>query len=292
MPQNWKIYQLIVLELGAVTMPIGAVLDQLELASPQVRDLAEFYGRSFGFKARFSEDGAICTAPARVLRLKTGPANQLLGAHFRFHDLQSLEAFAGRLESKNLSVQRSGTASMPTLCVVDPDGRELHFRLSNTEDEQSAAATDARLQHFAVRTPDPEGLVEFYVDGLGFTASDFVRDEEGVLRAAFIRSDDEHHVMAIFRAAEVRFDHFSCEVSDWTALRDWADRMAASCVPIHWGVGRHGPGNDTFFMVKDPDGNLAEISAELELCAPDRPAGLWPHRSETLNRWGVAIMRS
>jgi hypothetical protein len=45
-------------------------------------------------------------------------------------------------------------------------------------------------------------------------------------------------------------------------------------------------------MVKDPDGNLAEISAELEVCAPDRPVGLWPHRPETLNQWGVAIMRS
>jgi hypothetical protein len=45
-------------------------------------------------------------------------------------------------------------------------------------------------------------------------------------------------------------------------------------------------------MVKDPDGNLAEISAELEICASDRPLGTWPHRPETLNRWGVAIMRS
>jgi catechol 2,3-dioxygenase len=280
------------LELGAEAMPIGAVLDQLELASPRVRDLAEFYGRSFGLEASFLEDGAVCAAPARILRLKTGPTNHLLGAHFRFRNLKSFDAFGERVESTNLSVQHSGDSSSTAFCVVDPDGRVLHFRLGNAGDEEAAAATDARLQHFAVRTPDPDGLLNFYVDGLGFTVSDFVRDEEGVLRAAFIRSDDEHHVMAIFRAAEARFDHFSCEVSDWTALRDWADRMAASSVPIHWGVGRHGPGNDVFFMVKDPDGNLAEISAELEVCAPDRPAGLWPHRSETLNRWGVAIMRS
>ncbi len=54
-----------------------------------------------------------------------------------------------------------------------------------------------------------------------------------------------------------------------------------------------GPGNDTFLMVKDPDGNLAEISGPiLEVCAPDRPSGVWPHRPQTLNRWGVALMRS
>ena len=273
-------------------MPIGAVLDQLELASPQIRALAEFYGRSFGLEPIFSEDMVICTAPSRVLRLRMGSANQLLAARFRFSSLDKFNIFADRLDTANISFTRSGSDLAPALCVVDPDGHELHFRLSNAEDEEAAAATDARLQHFAVRTPDPDALLSFYVGALGFTASDYVRDEEGVLRAAFVRSDDEHHVLAIFRAAEAHFDHFSCEVADWTALRDWADRMAAASVSLSWGVGRHGPGNDTFFMIKDPDGNLAEISAELEVCAPDRPAGLWPHAPQTLNRWGVAIMRS
>jgi len=273
-------------------MPIGAVLDQLELTSPQVRVVAEFYKRSYGLEANFSKDEVICSAPARILRFRTGPANQLLSVRFRFPSLSSFNAFSTRLQANKLSVKCSGSEDERMLCVVDPDGRELHFRVSNAADEEAANSTDARLQHFAVRTPDPDALVSFYVETLGFTVSDFVRDEDGVLRAAFLRSDDEHHILAIFRAAEARFDHFSCEVTDWTALRDWADRMAAASISLEWGVGRHGPGNDTFFMVKDPDGNLAEISAELEVCAPDRPIGLWPHRPETLNQWGVAIMRS
>jgi len=98
--------------------------------------------------------------------------------------------------------------------------------------------------------------------------------------------------MAIFRSRDIRFDHFSCEVPDWTGVRDWADHMARLPVPLAWGVGRHGPGNDTFFMIQDADGNMAEISAELEVCAPDRPVGIWPHDPSTLNQWGVAIMRS
>jgi len=28
--------------------------------------------------------------------------------------------------------------------------------------------------------------------------------------------------------------------------------MATNGIPIHWGIGRHGPGNDVFLMVKDP----------------------------------------
>jgi hypothetical protein len=68
--------------------------------------------------------------------------------------------------------------------------------------------------------------------------------------------------------------------------------MAEVGVDLAWGIGRHGPGNDTFLMVKDMDGNLGEISSDLEVCAPGRPAGEWPHRPQTLNQWGVAIMRS
>jgi len=45
-------------------------------------------------------------------------------------------------------------------------------------------------------------------------------------------------------------------------------------------------------MVKDPDGNLFEISADLEVCGAARPAGAWPHEQRTLNLWGTAIMRS
>jgi catechol 2,3-dioxygenase-like lactoylglutathione lyase family enzyme len=150
----------------------------------------------------------------------------------------------------------------------------------------------ARLQHYAVRTPTPQTLLDFYANSLGFSISDLVRNQAGELTAGFLRSDAEHHSLAIFGAAERRFDHFSCETGDWLSLRDWADLMGRRSSPLVWGVGRHGPGNDTFFMVMDPDGNLAEISSDLEQCAPERAVGIWDHRMETLNQWGVAIMRS
>ena len=108
----------------------------------------------------------------------------------------------------------------------------------------------------------------------------FPRDLGQILRYAFLR------------APQVRFDHFSCETRDWAHLRDWADHMARVGVDLCWGVGRHGPGNDTFFMVRDTEGNLGEISSDLESCEPGRPVGTWPHRPQTLNQWGVALMRS
>ena len=108
----------------------------------------------------------------------------------------------------------------------------------------------------------------------------------GRLTAAFLRTDAEHHSLALFRAPEGRFDHFSCEAPGWQQLRDWADHMAGIGTDLAWGIGRHGPGNDTFLMVRDQDGNMAEISSDLEVCSPGRPAGVWPHRPQTLNQLG------
>ena len=52
------------------------------------------------------------------------------------------------------------------------------------------------------------------------------------------------------------------------------------------------PWGNRSMLVRDPDGNLAEISSEIEICAPDRPAGRWKHEERTLNLWGKAILRS
>ncbi len=132
----------------------------------------------------------------------------------------------------------------------------------------------------------------FYADKLGFVLSDRVEDDKGVLRAAFLRCDPEHHAVALFRAPDARLDHMSFDTADILRLRDWADRMGGHRVPIFWGLGRHGPGNDLFFMVKDPDENLIEISTELEVCAAERTMGIWPNEQWTLNQWGPAMMRS
>ena len=58
-----------------------------------------------------------------------------------------------------------------------------------------------------------------------------------------------------------------------------------------WGPGRHGPGNNIFIFITDPDENWIEISAELEVIY-DRDTVDWPQHPRTLNKWGEAILRS
>ena len=277
-----------------IDMEIGAVLDHLHLASPQPALTAAFYAAHFGMALTTRDDVWMLAGPTRRLAVSAGAVNRLKYAAWRFADRAGLAAYRTRVApALQMAPPHAGLFDRDAFAVADPDGNLTVFSAGGA----SAAAADAALppamtQHFALRTPDPARLLPFYRDQLGFTLSDRVEDGDGVLRACFLRTDHMHHSLALFGAPATRFDHQSFETPTWTDLRDWADHMAGLKTPMAWGVGRHGPGNDVFFMVADPDGNLAEISSEIEVCQPQRPVGLWPHQERTLNLWGRAIMRS
>lgn len=177
--------------------------------------------------------------------------------------------------------------------LIDPEGVRVTFGCApQTEERQDPQGLPGRLQHIVYASPDPDTVSAFYQDKLGFVLSDTVlRDEDELNTAIFIRSDPEHHSLACFRAPEFRFDHIALETTGWMDIRDWADHFAAREIPIWWGPGRHGPGNNLFFMVRDPDGNRIELSAECELMPIDMAPRVWPHNERTLNLWGGAWMR-
>lgn len=276
-------------------MELGASLHHLHLTSPDPQRLADFYSRTHGMAPHADAGRWVCVAPGRTLVLSKGPANRLEYALFGFEDAGRWRAFKERVGAR-------ATAEVPPLPVHcddalaarDPDGNLIVFALRpGTPAGVPSRDTlpGAHLQHFALRTLDPAPMLAFYEGVLGFTLSDRVQDDEGVLRACFLRTESLHHALALFRAPVRCFDHQSFETMSWDDMKAWGDHMASIRETIVWGIGRHGPGNDVFFMVRDPDGNLAEISAEIEVCPPDRPAGVWVHEERTLNLWGKAIMR-
>jgi catechol 2,3-dioxygenase len=271
-------------------MELQAVLQHLHLYSPEPFRTAQFYSRAYSMAIEAVEGGFCCRGPGRLLRLSLGPANQLHYAHYAFQTSGAWQAFTGReVQPEHHRLPSGFRGPADSVCLKDPDGNLLVF--SPPDSAGITAEVDlppATLQHFAMRTPNLPAMLAFYAD-VGFVLSDAVKDGEGSLRACFLRTDVLHHSLALFLAPEARFDHQSFEAPDWASMREWGDHMAAVRV---WGIGRHGPGNDVFFMVADPDGNLAEISSEIELCEAGRPAGLWPHEERTLNVWGKAIMRS
>jgi catechol-2,3-dioxygenase len=277
-------------------MEIQATLQSIHLTSPQPQVLADFYCRVFGMSVKQLGTEFVCEGPGRSVIISNGTAKQLAYAHLRLNRHNDWLAFAALTKgqrSEPVPPRLSKLAEGEGRSFRDPDGNLIVFTASfETIAPPSKAPAPAASQHFALRTSRLEEMQAFYRERLGFVVSDEVRDPAGELRACFLRTDKLHHCLALFGAAISCFDHQSFETPSWNDIKHWGDHMASLQVPIVWGIGRHGPGNDVFFMVRDPDGNLAEISSEIEQCAPDRPTGQWPHEERTLNLWGKAIMRS
>ena len=277
-------------------MELQAALQSIHLYSPDPMATANFYGSTYDMKIEPVPAGYRCSGPGREPRLSAGPASQLKHVHFALSSDGAWQAFAARvshLEHCPLPDEFANNAAQ-AIALRDPDRNLVVFTPPAVARCASAQTglPPVTLQHLELRTANLDGMLAFYTGQLGFILSDAVKDPQGELRACFLRTDKLHHTLALFYAPVAGFDHQSFDAPDWDAMKVWGDRMAALQVPIVWGIGRHGPGNDVFFMVRDPDGNLAEISAEIEHCAAGRPAGLWPHEERTLNLWGKAILRS
>ncbi|HKX18552.1 MAG TPA: VOC family protein [bacterium] len=279
---------------------VGARLDHLHLLSPQPERLVDFYQGVMGMPAeRVARDVWVCTAPERALLIERGASPALRFGAYRFESPDGLASMRRHLTRGGIATGPSPTPLLggDAFSFADPDGNTLVFGhdlvASRTRANGQSRAPAGRLQHLVLASDEPEALARFYRDAVGLPVSDQVL-HHGALMACWLRTDLEHHSLAVFRAGRpgLRLDHHSYEVRDWLVIRDWADHFAAHGVKLVWGPGRHGPGNNLFIMVHDPDGNLVEISAELEVIAGDRPAGTWPHEESTFNKWGSAALRT
>lgn len=264
-----------------------ARLHHLRRDSAQPEKLAKFYGDLLGDRVERLSDGTWLVA-GRGRRLVVGAGNAGAVPYFalQMQDAAHLATFAGKFECREPCP--SPLFDEGAFAIRDPDGRQVAFGLP--EDQKPRDGLPGRLQHFVCATTRLEEMLGFY-QRLGMLESDRVLEKED-LTAAFLRSDPEHHSFAAFRAPESRPDHHCYETNGWLDIRDWADRMGKLGIPLWWGPGRHGPGNNLFFMVEDPDGHKVEFSAELELMPREMPGRTWPHEQRTLNLWGSAWMRS
>jgi catechol 2,3-dioxygenase len=277
---------------------LSAQLDHLQLLTDAPERLVAFYAEALGMTPeRLGRDLWLCAAPERRMLIGRGPSRTLRFGAYRFGSQSGLAAMRGRLERRGIALGASPSPLFgpPAFSLTDPDGNTLTFghEASVRSAPKTRRGPRARLQHLAIASDSPERLLRFYTDVLGFVLSDKVLDE-GRLSACWLRTDREHHTMALFRTrqADRRLDHHSYEVEDWGLIRNWADDFAARGIELVWGPGRHGPGNNLFIMIRDPDGNLIEFSAELEVITDDRPAVVWPQDARTFNRWGSAPLRT
>jgi catechol 2,3-dioxygenase len=270
----------------------GAYLHHLHLHSPDPERLAAFYGDAMDMRVERGGELWFCSGPGRRLVVSAGEARTLAYGAFACRDHDGLDEIRHRAEAEGLDPApvSASLLAQDAFAVSDPDGNGVVFGLAKTN-LTAEAGLKGPLQHLTLATQDVAAIEHFYAGKLGFAVSDRVRNKAGEVTTSFMRSNHEHHTLACFRSARHGIDHHSYEAGEWVAIRDWADRFAAREIPLMWGPGRHGPGNNLFIFIDDPDGNWVEVSAELEV-VHDRPVREWPHAERTLNLWGRAIMRS
>ena len=273
-----------------------ARLCYLHLASKAPQQQVDFYRRLLDMDGLAQADGSwLLQGPQRAMLISPADHSGLLAAAYDLGSQARLSELRTRLVGKGCSVEAldSPLLEAGAFQIRDPQGRQTVFGVA-----RGAVATDrkgmpGRLQHVVFQTTELEAMIDFYVNTVGFTVSDNVVDEQsGQLTTCFLRSDDEHHSLAFFRGSKNEWDHHCYETNEWNDIRDWGDRFAKERITLFFGPGRHGPGNNLFFMVVDADRNRLEFSAELEITEASRAPGVWPQEEYTLNSWGRAWIRS
>lgn len=273
------------------TVQAGAYLHHIKLQSPDPAALAAFYGASMVMDVRRQDDGFLCTGPGRRLLIGEGPAKTLGFGSFAVRDADALAAMRARAEQEGLMPEPFATPLFGpgAFRVRDPDGNRIVFGLGAVD--PASKGLRGPIQHLTLATTDVDAIEGFYAGKLGFGVSDRVVDASGKVMTCFMRSNHEHHSLACFYQDRTGIDHHSYEAAEWDTIRDWCDHLATQDIPLMWGPGRHGPGNNLFIFITDPDGNWIEISAEMEV-VHDRPVKIWPQAERTLNSWGRAILRA
>ncbi|MEQ1719391.1 MAG: VOC family protein [Hyphomicrobium sp.] len=271
----------------------GAYTHHIAVTSPDPEGLANFYADAMDMGAPQKHGaGWIVRGPGRRLIVTKGSKNGLVHVGMGVRDADAVAAMKARAETEGLSPQpfAGELFSAGAFTVSDPDGNVIAF--GHAPQDKPTRGLRGPLQHVTFATQDIARFEKFYTGKLGFAVSDtVVREADGKVMTVFMRSNHEHHTIGVFFQNRTGIDHHSYEAGEWGVMKDWCDRFGDRHIKLDWGPGRHGPGNNLFAFITDPDGNWIEISAELEVVY-DRPAKIWKHEDRTLNLWGMSKLRA
>jgi catechol 2,3-dioxygenase-like lactoylglutathione lyase family enzyme len=125
-----------------------------------------------------------------------------------------------------------------------------------------------KLGHVVIGSTDYAATSRFFAEGLGFKASDYIKNT-----AAFLRCSTDHHNVLVLASPVNFLHHTSWQVEDVDEIGRGACAMLEGHPERHvWGLGRHYAGSNFFWYLKDPAGNFSEYYSDMDCIIDDQ---LW-----------------
>jgi catechol-2,3-dioxygenase len=233
------------------------------------------------------------------VRLTAGATAGCDGIGFDVSDRAALDALRERVNAAGLTITRERPLDdavadgfsfqvpqgpVVELCVgVRQSPQASGDRYDVYRKRRDSPTKIRKLGHVTIGTPDAAQVERVFVDVLGFRVSDRF---PGVL--AWARCNSDHHSVGFAPAEAPGVHHLAFEIESFAHLEQLADRFARRGHRLVWGPGRHGPGNNIFAYLEDPDGSLIEIYCDLIQIENehDHVALEWDDLQEVGNSWG------
>ncbi|MDZ7933138.1 MAG: VOC family protein [Rhodococcus sp. (in: high G+C Gram-positive bacteria)] len=279
-------------------------LRHVDLAVPDFDKQLDFYTRQWGLTA-VGTDGDMTYLAAEgspeqyVVRIRKDSDKRLDLVSYGMSDAVAVDALAERLavggvqlvnEPNTLQTMGGGYGFR----FFDVDGRTIEVSsdvaVRRHRKVEEGESIPVKLSHVVLNSPDPEKTVEFYDKWFGFKLSDTLMHPRMGNMMWFLRTNAQHHSMAVARGPHVSLHHASFELRGLDEYMRGTGRMLRAGVEKIWGPGRHQAGNNTFSYFLDPNGNTMEYTTELETLDEDtwHPHLLDFSLPEVSDQWGTA----
>ena len=281
-----------------------AALRSVEIGLPDVAAAEAFYTQTWGLSVVARQGTSVYLrgtgADHHLLALHAQDKPEVLAVTFRATSATALDELAA------LAVQQGGTVLTPRAvvqepgggeCVVlrDPQGRILRFVWGDVQHTDTAENKykPIRLAHAVLNSHSVAAGLPFYENALGFKLSDRTRIM-AFIRIPMVPSGD-HHSIALADADNDCLNHIAFVMPDLDAVMKGGGRMKDAGYPIHWGPGRHGPGNNLFNYFLGPGDFAIEYTAEVSQVDDTYRTGQpedWKWPPGRIDHWGISAMPS
>jgi catechol 2,3-dioxygenase-like lactoylglutathione lyase family enzyme len=259
-------------------------LRSITIGVPSIDPVRGFY-RDFGLEE---------TAPGRFattdggeqLRFEQAPLRRLLALSIGVDDADDLGRTAAALAKLGVAAERAGDTLLatepvtdvrvslvvepraaqtpPAPLVLNAPGHAVRVDARSAAVLPQPASHPRRLSHVVITSSDVAASRRFFCEGIGFRVS----DEVAGIGAAFLRCSTDHHNLLVQPGPFAFLHHTAWEMDDIDAIGRAGAAMVGADASRHvWGIGRHAIGSNYFWYLRDPAGNFAEYSSDLDVVA-------------------------